>query len=208
MTAALPPTCAVLFDLGGVVLQIDFERALIAWARHSRLPLAQLRERFRVDEPYRHHETGRLSDAGFFAHLREQLALACEPAAVREGWNAILVAEIAETLALIDAIRPEVPRYAISNTNAAHIAEIERAFPALLPRFAHVFASHEIGHRKPDAAAFAHVLQAIGVPAGEALLFDDLAANVEAARGIGMQAVLVRGPEDVRAALVQRGLIR
>jgi putative hydrolase of the HAD superfamily len=207
MPAALPCPRAVLFDLGGVVLDIDFERALAAWARHSRLPPAQLRERFRMDETYRAHETGRLSDAAFFAHLREQLALDCEEAAVRAGWNAILVGEIGETLRLIDAMRPEVLRYAISNTNAAHITQIEQAFPSLLRRFTGVFVSHEIGHRKPDAPAFRHVLQAIGVPAAQALLFDDLAANVEAAQALGMQAVLVRGPQDVRAALLAHGLL-
>jgi len=52
------------------------------------------------------------------------------------------------------------------------------------------------------------VLDAIEVPAHETLLFDDLPANVEAARGLGLQAVLVRGPGDVRAALAQRGLLQ
>jgi putative hydrolase of the HAD superfamily len=84
---------------------------------------------------------------------------------------------------------------------------MEHAFPGLLSRFERVFVSHEIGHRKPDAAAFRHVLEAIGVPARQALLFDDLAPNVEAARACGMQAVQVRGPEDVRAGLQERGLL-
>ena len=198
---------ALLFDLGGVVVHIDFERALAAWGRHSRLAPAQLREHFQVDAPYRAHETGQLSDAGFFAHLRERLALQCGLEAIRDGWNAILVAEVEETARLIDALRGRVPCYAISNTNAAHVEQMERAFPALLRRFDRVFVSHEIGHRKPDAAAFEHVLREIGTPPAQALLFDDLAANVEAARACGLQAVLVRGPADVRAALQARGLL-
>jgi putative hydrolase of the HAD superfamily len=52
------------------------------------------------------------------------------------------------------------------------------------------------------------VLDAIGLPAPDVLLFDDLAANVEAARGCGLQAVLVRGPADVRDALRERGLLQ
>jgi FMN phosphatase YigB (HAD superfamily) len=202
------PIRALLFDLGGVVLDVDFGRALAAWGRHSRLPPERLRETFRPgDEAYRRHETGHLSDDGFFAHLRELLALDCDAAAVQAGWNAVLVAEIRETVELLDALPPELPRYAISNTNAAHVAEIHRLFPRLLPRFTRVFVSHEIGHRKPDAAAFQHVLQQIGVPAPQALLFDDLVPNVEAARALGMQAVLVRSPADVRAALEARGLV-
>jgi epoxide hydrolase-like predicted phosphatase len=207
MQASHPPVRAVLFDLGGVVLDVDFERALASWARHSRLPPEQLRERFRTDGPYHLHETGHLPAEGFFEHLRQMLELQCDHGAVQEGFNAVLVAEIAQAVELLDAIRPDVPRYAISNTNAVHIAEIERAFPTLLPRFDRVFVSHEMGHRKPDAGAFQHVLDAVGVPAPQALLFDDLQPNIDAARALGMQVVLVRGPEDIRRGLEERGLL-
>ena len=204
----LPPvTRALLFDLGGVVLDVDFEHALAAWAPHSRLSAAQLRERFRLDEPYERHETGHLEAAGYFAHLREMLALECDEATLQAGFNAVLRGEIDETVQLLDAARRHVPCYAISNTNAVHVAAIERAFPRLLPRFTRVFASHQIGHRKPHRAAFDRVLREIGLPPSEVLLFDDLVANVEAARALGLQAVLVRGPGDVREALAQRRLL-
>jgi putative hydrolase of the HAD superfamily len=108
---------------------------------------------------------------------------------------------------MIDAIRDKVPCYAISNTNACHVKEMNRRFPAMLPRFRQVFASHEIGHRKPDAEAFLHVCRAIDVAPPEALLFDDLPPNIEGARACGLQAVLVTGPEDVRRELARRGLL-
>jgi FMN phosphatase YigB (HAD superfamily) len=190
-----------------VLLDIDFGRALAAWQAHSRLPPEQMRAAFAFDEPFRRHETGRLDDDGYFGHLREVLALDCELAQVRAGFDAILVGEIAETVQMLEALRARVPCYAISNTNASHIAEMERAFPGLLPRFSRVFASHEIGHRKPHPGAFGHVLQEIGVPPPEVLLFDDLAPNVEAAIALGLQAVQVRSPDDVRLALAQRGLL-
>jgi putative hydrolase of the HAD superfamily len=70
-----------------------------------------------------------------------------------------------------------------------------------------VFASHQIGQRKPHPAAFDFVLREIGVPAPEVLLFDDLPANVEAAQALGLQAVLVRSPADVRQALLAAGVL-
>jgi glucose-1-phosphatase len=200
-------TRALLFDLGGVVLDIDFDRAISAWAPHSRLPPERLRALFHFDDPYQRHETGKLEAGSYFAHLRELLALECGDEHVQAGFNAIFVREIDETVQLLDAVRTKVPCYAISNTNAVHIAEIERSFPRLLPRFERVFTSHEIGYRKPHPQSFQHVLEAIGVPAEEVLLFDDLQPNVDGARALGMQAVLVRGPEDVRAALRERGLL-
>lgn len=208
MSQPAASTRAVLFDLGGVLLDIDFDRALAAWQPHSRLPPEQLRSRFAFDEPFRHHETGRLDDAGYFAHVRELLALDCDLSQVEAGFNAILIAEIAQTVQMLQALRGRVPCYAISNTNPAHVLHMRRAFPGLLDRFDHVFTSHEIGHRKPQPESFAHVLRAIGLPAGEVLLFDDLVPNVEAARALGLQAVLVKSPDDVREALLERGLLQ
>lgn len=205
--AAPAPARAVLFDLGGVVLDIDFDRAVQAWAPHSRLAPAQLRKLFHMDEPFQRHETGHLDDAGYFAHLRRLLELECDARLVQQGFNAIFIAEIAQTVALVEAARRHVPCYAISNTNPAHVAHIRSVFPALLPRFDRVFASYEMGHRKPHPQAFRHVLEGIGVPAPQVLLFDDLAANVEAAQALGLQAVLVRGPQDVREALAARALL-
>jgi FMN phosphatase YigB (HAD superfamily) len=202
-----PLARAVLFDLGGVLLDIDFDRALRAWAPYSRLPPAQLRDDFRHHESFHRHETGQLDNDGFFAHLRQALALECDLLAVEAGFNDILVGEIEETVQLLEAIRRQVPCYAISNTNPAHLSHIARAYPDFLPRFTRVFASHQIGHRKPHAAAFEHVLREIGLPPPQVLLFDDLEANVEGARALGLQAVLVKSPADVRAGLLERGLL-
>ena len=207
MPSPAVPTRAVLFDLGGVLIDIDFDRALAAWQPHSRLAPGQLRSRFSFDEPFRQHETGRLDDAGYFAHLRELLALDCDLHQVESGFNAILIAEIDETVQILAALRDRLPCYAISNTNPAHVLHMRRAFPGLLDRFDHVFTSHEMGHRKPQPESFAHVLQAIGLPAPEVLLFDDLVPNVEAARALGLQAVQVKSPDDVRRALVERRLL-
>jgi FMN phosphatase YigB (HAD superfamily) len=51
------------------------------------------------------------------------------------------------------------------------------------------------------------VLRELGLPVGEVLLFDDLEPNVEAARALGLQAVLVKSPADVRLALEERNLL-
>jgi putative hydrolase of the HAD superfamily len=200
------PIRAALFDLGNVVLEVDFDRSLAHWAAHSRLPPDEVRRRFQVDAAYRGHETGALDAQGYFSYLRRHLDLA-EHAPIGEGWNAMLVAEIDDTVALLDTVRARVPCYALSNTNAAHVEAIGRLFPRLLPRFERVFVSHEIGHRKPSPEAFRHVLEALGLEGPEVLFFDDLPENCEAAAALGIQAVLVKSPADVRQALAARQLI-
>jgi putative hydrolase of the HAD superfamily len=65
--------------------------------------------------------------------------------------------------------------------------------------------SSEIGHRKPERAAFDHVASAIGATPGNILFFDDGAENVTGARDAGMQAVHVTSTNSVRDVLALLG---
>jgi glucose-1-phosphatase len=203
----MAPVGALLFDLGNVVIHIDFDDALAAWQRHASQTLETLRELYRFDDAYHRHETGALDAAGYFSHVRTALGLECSHDEVAAGWNRVLQAPVPETVALIAAVKDRVPCYALSNTNETHLRRMQAEFAQVLALFRRVFVSHEIGHRKPSAEAFRHVVDAIGVPAGQVLFFDDLPENVEAARAFGLQAALVRAPADVRDALAGRGLV-
>jgi FMN phosphatase YigB (HAD superfamily) len=208
--AAMPqhaPVRALLFDIGRVVIDIDFGRAFGAWQPASRLAPEDIARAFRHDAAYDLHERGALDAPAYCAHLRATLRLDCDDAAILAGWNAIFVAPVAGTLALIDQVRGRLPCHALSNTNAAHLQEMRRAFPEVLQRFGHVFVSHEIGHRKPEPACFAHVIRRLGCAPEEVLFFDDLAENVAGAAASGLQAVLFESPADVRRALAGRGLL-
>jgi glucose-1-phosphatase len=201
-------TSAVVFDLGNVVVRVDFSLALQAWGAHSRLQPEALRAAFRLDDAYHRHENGALAPQDYFAHLRTTLALDCDLDAVRAGWNGIFPGAIDSTLVLIDQLRASgLPCYALSNTNATHEQELRRAFPGMLERFDHVFTSHGIGHRKPHPQAFRYVEGALALPPGDLLFFDDLQENVDAATACGWQAVLVKDPGDVKRGLAARGLV-
>jgi glucose-1-phosphatase len=106
---------------------------------------------------------------------------------------------------MIEAVRESMPCFAFTNTNAVHMETWSGRFPGVVSAFDRIFASYQIGLRKPERAAFEHVCQSIGIPPAEVMFFDDSRENVEAARNAGMQAVLVRSPDDVRAALRELG---
>lgn len=197
---------ALLFDLGGVLIDIDFDLAFREWSRFSSLPLATLRQRLLFDEPYERHERGQITAEAYFAHLTASLQLTATPAQVEAGWNAIFRGEIAATLERVAQARRKLPCYVLTNTNATHMACWGARFPRIAAGFDRVFASHEIGLRKPEPAVFDHVCQAAGVEPASMLFFDDSPANVDAAAAHGLQAVLVRGPDDVAHAVRAAGI--
>ena len=197
---------ALLFDLGRVVLDIDFDKALACWAGHAGCEPARLVGRFARDEIYYRHETGKISDAEYFAALRSSLGIELSDAQFLEGWNAIFAGEMPGIAPLLERAAKRLPLYAFSNTNGAHVGHFSAAYADVLGHFRQIFLSSSIGLRKPDAAAYDHVVKAIGVPAGRIVFFDDLAENIEGARARGLTAVHVTSLDDVAEALAALGI--
>ena len=81
---------------------------------------------------------------------------------------------------------PNACRSMLSPTpTAPHVEHFSVAYADVLGHFREIFLSSAIGLRKPDAAAYDHVVKAIGVPAERIVFFDDLAENIEGARARG-----------------------
>ncbi len=192
---------ALLFDLGGVLIELDWDAVFTHWAQGCGADPRALRSRFGFDAPYERHELGQLDAAGYFAALRASLAIDIPDARFEEGWGRLFTGPVPETVELVRALQGRVPLHLFSNTNAAHQGVWARDYAAALAPFERVFTSCEIGQRKPDRSAFEHVARAIGVAPERILFFDDTLANVEGARASGLQAVHVRSPEDVRRAV-------
>jgi FMN phosphatase YigB (HAD superfamily) len=197
---------ALLFDLGRVVFNIDFSKALACWAGHAGCQSSDIADRFVRDEHYKHHEIGTISDEAYFDSLRRALGIAISHDQFLEGWNAIFAGEMEGIAPLLARAAQHLPLYVFSNTNRPHVTYFSTAYADTLKPFRELYYSSSIGHRKPDAAGFDHVVGAMGVPASRVVFFDDLAENVEGARARGLKAVHVKSSRDVADALTALGI--
>jgi len=206
----LPPAPSsvdvLLFDLGRVVLDINFDSVMANWAQHAGCAPADLAGRFVVNDSFKHHETGRIDDAAFFADLRQSLGIGLTDAQFLEGWNAIFTGEMPGIAPLLASAAKRRPLYAFSNTNPAHVTHFSQAYAGVLGHFREIYLSSSIGLRKPEAAAYDHVVNAIGMPASRIVFFDDSADNIAGARARGLTAVHVTSPDDVAKALAALGI--
>jgi glucose-1-phosphatase len=197
---------AVLFDLGGVVIDIDFNRAFARWAQHASCDQAVLATRFAHDSAFKLHEVGAISDDAYFASLKDSLGVAITHAQLLDGWNAIYVGEMPGIGALLTRVAAKIPVYAFTNSNPAHETYWSKRFARLLNHFKEIYVSSTIGLRKPDAEAFEYVVKAIGVPRERIAFFDDNVQNVAGAQRCGLQAVHVQASSDIAKALTGMAL--
>lgn len=197
----------LLFDLGGVVVDIDFGRCFALWALHAGCDPEALAARFSFDAAYRAHECGELRIDDYLASLRRTLDVDLTDDQLLSGWNDIYLGVSDGIEPLLAAAGQAMPLHAFTNSNPTHQAVWSERFAEVLQVFDSTFVSSEIGQRKPDREAFVHVASAIGVPPDRILFFDDSPENIDGARNAGMPAVHVTSTNSVREALAGLGIV-
>lgn len=191
----------LLFDMGGVVLDVCFDDVFQAMTSFSTLSMAEIRARFSMDEAYQKHEKGMLSGRDYLDHLRTQLRLDASDAEITDAWNAVFGDEITPVLDAIEQISARYPCDGFTNTNTIHQQYWDREHPRIRETFRNLFVSSEIGLRKPDADAFEYISQYTGIELQNILFFDDTLENIDGAKRAGLQTVLVESPLSVIKAL-------
>ncbi len=192
---------ALLFDLGGVVLEVNFQHVFKSWAAMSALDEHEIKTLFKMDEHYQQHERGQIDASVFFDHLRQSLQLTATDDEMTNAWNSIFGNEMTSSLDAIDMVRSKLPVYGFSNTNRTHQIYWEHHYPRIPNTFEKLYVSSEIGMRKPEAEAFELILNELSLEPNEVLFFDDTQENIDGAERLGMQTVLVSGADSVVSAL-------
>ncbi len=189
---------AVVFDVGGVLVDVDFKQACAHWSERSGVPVDVIAPRFKVDAAYEAHERGELDGRQYFATLRTSLGIDLPDHDFEAGWNAIFKGVYPGAAELLASIAQRRPVYLFSNTNALHYDCWSRLYPQLITPVTKVFCSQEIGLRKPSAASFDKVCALTGIAPQRIAFFDDLPENVAGARQAGMRAFHVMAPRQLR----------
>ncbi|MCB5310293.1 glucose-1-phosphatase [Yersinia massiliensis] len=181
-----------IFDLGNVIVDIDFKRVLGVWSKLSGVPLATLSERFTMGEVFQQHERGEISDEDFARQLCDEMGVALSFEQFAEGWQAVFVALRPEVIKIMHKLREDGHRVVVlSNTNRLHCNHWPQHYPEVAAAADHMYLSQDLGMRKPEARIYHHVLEAENIPAEQAVFFDDVEANIVAARIEGITAIHV-----------------
>ena len=95
---------ALLLDLGGVVIEIDFDRVFSYWALSSNQSLEIIRSRFAFDSYYERHERGEIDALEYFASLRKSMGINIADEEFIAGWNSLYVGEMPGVSTLLSKV--------------------------------------------------------------------------------------------------------
>ena len=198
---------AVVFDYGMVLTGPPNQEAHAALLRITGLPHDRFEELYWAD---RHaYDAGQLSGVTFWEKFLRDARLDLSPAALNElnRWDTIMWTSCNPVmLAWHQALSQRGLRTAIlSNMGDSVLANMQREFD-WLDRFDVLVWSYQLGIIKPDPAIYRYTLRELGTAPEETLFLDDRPVNVEAARALGMQALVFSTVDQLRADLAKHGL--
>lgn len=186
----------VIFDLGGVLFDIDYKLTQQAFQKLGantdfNTVYSQQKQAGIFDE----FEKGNISPSQFRAGLKKWLPETVTDKQIDDAWNALLIGFPADKAELLERLGKQYDLYLLSNTNEIHLPEvmtmIDKAHkPGRLGKlFNKEYYSCRMGLRKPEKEIYEKVVFENNLSPDTTLFVDDLIQNIEGAKSTGLQTL-------------------
>lgn len=182
----------IIFDLGGVLLNIDYSLATKAFSDLGLTDFDKLFSKAHQTKLFDLYEKGQISSEAFRDHVKSCFNTPIDDSTIDKAWNAMLLDFPPERFHLLLQLKTKHRIFLLSNTNEIHIQYINNylqetfGIPDLSGYFEKVYLSYEVGMRKPDAEIFELVLSENNLDPNETLFIDDSIQHIEGAKKLGI----------------------
>ena len=186
----------IIFDLGGVILDINYQATIDAFAQLGIANFSNLYSQKSQQKLFDQFETGHVSSKEFVKGIQQMHSVQISDELIITAWNAMLKGVKKNKLDYIKSLRNQFHTILLSNTNEIHISAFEKEMSnkQLLAQFKSCFEkiyySSRMGLRKPYSICFEKVLKEQQFNPKETLFIDDSIQHIKGAKNCGIKAVL------------------
>ena len=196
----------VIFDLGRVLVPFDFHRGYRLMSERCGLAPEEVRERIKNLNIVHDFESGLIDPVDFVARVTGDLGIKMSFDDFAEIWSYIFLPETLIPESLIEELKHRHRVVLLSNTNDIHYQMIERTYP-ILRLFDDKVLSYRVKAMKPDPKIYAAAIEAARCRPEECFFTDDVPEYVQAARRMGIDAVVFENADQIRRELTLRGCL-
>lgn len=199
----------IIFDIGGVILNLDYTKTLKAF---QELGVSNLDKSVYETPLFTDYEKGLISSQTFRTEASRQFDITVTDQQFDDAWNAMLLDLPLERLQIIQKLSERYRTFILSNTNAIHKVAFEAkiqcvsTLKSLDEITQKAYYSHQIHDRKPNASIFRTVLQENNLLPQETLYLEDTHQHIQTAESLGIQTLHIQPPQTMQEALKSCGI--
>ncbi|MBB6463891.1 HAD family hydrolase [Flammeovirga kamogawensis] len=187
---------AIIFDLGGVLLNLRYENTLDKFSEILEKPVSPFYTQKEQTELFDEYEKGNISSDEFRLGIKKIVGEEITNDQIDEAWNAMLLDLPIKRVEMLKELSKKYRIFLLSNTNAIHIKAFETIVKSTLGNdfgdfkklFEKGYYSYEMGDRKPHPSIFETVIAENNLDKSDTLFIDDSIQHVEGAKKAGLHA--------------------
>lgn len=193
----------IIFDFGGVLLNIDYMLTEKAFIELGVSNFATLYNQHKASDLFEQLETGKISPDDFYNHFRAISKTNVTNEQIKDAWNAMLLDLPIERIEWLQKIKNKYNIFLYSNTNQIHYDCFINTLNKNLPNnffetlFIKTYYSHSCGFRKPYPESYLKIIEEQQLNKAETLFIDDTLINIEGAKIAGLQTIHIQTPTTV-----------
>lgn len=194
---------AIIFDLGGVILNIDYQLTSSAFKKLGLTNFDELYSQAKQNHIFNNLEKGLIESDEFRNYVISSSGLSLNKNEIDHAWNAMLLDLPIERINLLNRLKKQFKIYLYSNTNAIHLNGFQKIIKSaygaenlLEETFHKTYYSHIINKRKPNEDGFLQILKEQNLIAERTLFIDDSPQHIVGAKKLGIKAFLLKD-EDI-----------
>ena len=198
---------AIIFDLGGVLLNLDFNKTFDLFEKMGIPDFPGYFHQSHSNPLFAQLEKGEIKPAAFYNAFKEATDITTTNADIETAWNAMLLDFRLESIKYLQSLQGQYRLFLLSNTNQIHLEAFRMTYHQTFgnhgfdDHFEKAWYSHELGHRKPHPSCYTHVLKLGGLHAAETLFIDDTLKNIEGAKAVGLQTLWLENGQLIEKVL-------
>jgi putative hydrolase of the HAD superfamily len=202
---------AILFDLGGVFITIDYQATIDAFEKlrfeNAQLLYSQAEQAILFEK----YETGKISTPHFINNLLKLSNSNPSPNKIVKAWNSMIGDFSIESITLLKNLQSKYRLFMLSNTNELHMDLVKRKWQEIenAPMesfFEKVHFSHQLGLRKPYPNTFLEVCKINNLDPVKTLFIDDSIQHIVGAQKAGLQTIYLKKITDLAFELKAFGI--